>query len=419
MASELIDRSSAWLSGEGPEAAVVVGSECSLLRDLADFPFLPRCSDSEKASIEERIVGVLTSVGLLDEGRFYSLASIDCEAEAQILAERRLVTYARAEDIDLPRAGPGRLLDRPEQRELSATPVTAPQGVYVADDHSMSVMINGPEHLCVRVLVSGLQLQEAWARLNMADDTLASALDFAFDERYGYLTGDLAYAGTGFRINVILHLPALAMTNAVHSLADSAKTRRQRLQGVRPMVAVRLCPRPVATNEVASDSAPVKHLVGIVSEAIYGDLSGALCAAAEDARGDLYMLSNTVTLGVSEEELVFDLRHFAAEIVKEEQQARETLLKEGALRIEDRVARAVGLARSARLLSLSEALDMLSSIRLGVATGLVSDHRIVDINRLLLDVQNGHVRMKAGGPCDEWAVSRERANMIRARFCPN
>ncbi len=426
MVETLLDKAPLWLAGDGPEASVVVASECSLLRNLADFPFPARCSEEERRSIEERMMDVLERVDLLANGQYCPLSTsllAGNSSEERLLAERFLAERLLMERrlvafYQIQAKGPrGRMR------------FEAPAGAYVAEDQSMSIMVNGADHMCMRVLASGLQLLEVWARLNLVDDTLAGALDFAFDDRYGYFTSDLGHVGTGLKASVILHLPGLAMVNKIDEVDQLARERHQILRGLKPTIAFQiegvarglsqLWPKAGKKRSKGGSDARSSPEAKAVSEALYSDWYGVLYGAVAEAEGDLYLLSNTCTLGISEEETLFHLRHLAGDIIAREEEARQTIQQEDRLRLEDRVARALGLARKARLLEFSEALALLSSIRLGVATGLVEDYSIQHVNELLIASQGFHIRMKTGQDCDELTLGTKRADLFRTRFSPD
>lgn len=247
-----------------------------------------------------------------------------------------------------------------------------PRGVLIAEDQCASVMINGSDHIVVQVVASGLQLPEAWARLSTIDDALSNALDFAFHKRLGHLTASLGQTGTGLRAAAILHLPGLAMSSKTANLQHRLNADRHLFDGMYKL--------------------------------------------ASETLGDLYLLSNQSTLGRSEEETLFHLRHCAMEVMGEEHAARDTMLNEMPRGIQDRVGRALGVARGARLLEFGEALSLLSSIRLGVATGNAEGYALSCVNDLLFAAQPAHLEMKAGHACNELTLSMERADLFRARF---
>jgi protein arginine kinase len=219
---------------------------------------------------------------------------------------------------------------------------------------------------------SGLQLQSLWGRLSTIDDAMTGALDFAYHERFGYLTSALDSVGTGLHVAAVLHMPGLAAMNGVLEVEKSARELGHTLSGV------------------------------------FGKL------ASEPA--DLFCLANASTLGRSEEELVYHSRNLVSELLQRERAARETMFEEGRRGIEDRVGRALGVARGARLLDLEEALGVLSSLRLGAVHGLVDAISLKSLNELLLAAQPGHIQMKLGRDCDALTLSFERADLFRAQF---
>jgi len=271
-------------------------------------------------------------------------------------------------------------LDRKEARFLSERCLIVPdlaasrgpRGAFVSEDQCASVMINGTDHVVIQVMASGVQPTEVWARLSAIDDALAAALDFAFHKRLGYLTSMFSQVGTGLKAAVIAHLPGLVMTNKVAGI-------EQRL---------------------GRDRHSFECLFRVGGATV----------------GDLYVISNQATLGRSEEETMFHLKHWASQITTEERAARETMLRDLPRGIQDRVGRALGISRGARLLDFGEAMTLLSSIRLGIETGNAEGLAIQTVNELLLGSQNGHLEMKAGHSCDDLTLSMERADLFRARF---
>lgn len=252
---------------------------------------------------------------------------------------------------------------------------TGPRGVYISNDQSLSIVINSEDHLRLQCVGSGLAAQETWQQLNALDDQLITSLDFAFSERLGFLTTSVHKVGTGLVGTIILHLPALAMMSQLGRVTQLAQENRHRFNG------------------------------------LYGGRG--------EGAGDIYRLTNMSTLGQSEEEIVFHLRHLAKDIVEEERKARVRIQDEMPRRLEDRIGRAQGVARGARLLEYTEALDLLSALRLGLSLKLVSGFDLSDLNEVLLWCQNAHLETRTGQDCDELTISTERADMFRGRFSAN
>lgn len=381
-----LDRPPLWSSDVGPRAESVVVCQCALSRNLADYPFPGRCSAADKLNIEKRLVATFDSLNLLSSGVYYSLASLT-PTESRFLVERRLIA-------------PFMLFGN------------EPRGVYVAEDHSFSIMINGADHLCLRAHASGVQPHEVWARLNLMDDTLAGVLDYAFEKRLGYLTSAMSLVGTGLKASLILHLPCLRTLDRLDVAAAKARGRYFNLYGVKAgyedAARTRHSGRTAAQETARGRS--------VLHESLCADVEGSVFGHHREAVGDLFLLANEGTLGLAEEEIVFHLRHVAEEILESEDAAREELLHERPTHIEDRVGRALGIAGGARLMPFTEAMDLLSSIRLGVAAGLLHEHPVPELNEMLLRAQRAHIELTVGRECDELALTIERANLFRNRF---
>lgn len=346
MVQVLLDKPALWLSGNGPENAFAVRIRGALSRNLADFPFPSQCSDDEKKHIEDRIVGVLDNLNLLGSGQYISMYSLSL-TERRLLLEREFIseTHMRA---------------------------SGQRGVYISNDQTLSIMVNDEDHLRIQVMTPALSIEDAWARLSSLDDLLAVAVDYAFDDRLGYLTSDIGKLGTGLRLDVLLHLPAMAMGSRMMPLEQHVRDQQH------------------------------------VLEAFQGSLT--------ESAGDLFVLRNQRTLGRSEEEIVFHVKHLATDLVEQERRVREAAVGENHRVLEDRVGRALGIARGARLLEYGEALDLLSSLRLGLALGMADGYTYQHLNQLLIGAQRAHIEVRKGQACDDVTLSIERADMFRARF---
>lgn len=302
------------------------------------------------------------------------------EHEKQAVCDRILEALDSREGLSRERYYQFGDLDEMEQglfveRELADEEVVraqGPRGVVVAEDQSASIVMNGGDHLRVHVLVSGLKSEKVWSRLNDVESFLGTLLDFAFHDHYGFLTASLNRVGTGLKLTALVHLPALTMAGKILLLEQRVRERGHRLEG----------------------------LLGPVSE----------------GKGALYGVTNAATLGRSEEEMAFHLRHVAQELVAEERALRESLLTGARLTLEDQVGRAVGTAQGARLLEYEEAVTLLSSIRLGVTTGLLEGYDLRVLNELFIVTRDAHIRRKAGQDRHELAQSAERAELFRAHF---
>jgi len=389
MVSTRFGETAPWLTGGGPTGDVAVSSQCSLLRNLAGFAFPASCREEEARAIEGRALAALSREPLFEPERYFRLDELARE-EALLLAERRSLPVNVLAD-----GWRG--------------------GVHVSTDQSLTIAINGWDHLCMTAVGPGLSVEDLWKRVDALDDALAGQLDYAFDASLGYLTTSLRHVGVGLKASVLLHLPCLGSTKGLAEPALMAQERRLALHGVRPVTAVGPAAAvPLGRSGDADDAEPASGVPE--GEAVYCDLTEALYGDVTEAQGDLFVLVNQATLGISEEEILYHLRGTAAEIAEVEAAAREALATDERRLIEDRVARALALAGSMRLLGFGEAMELLTSLRLGVTTGLHREHTVQELDQLLVASQRAHLRAQLGRECDEGELSAARADLFRARF---
>ena len=256
---------------------------------------------------------------------------------------------------------------------------TAPgRAVAFGESETVSVMVNEEDHVRLQAMSAGLDLELAWQRAEILDRYLEERVEFATSETLGYLTGCPTNVGTGLRASVMLHLPALGLV-------------RQELEKV-----------------FAS-----AQRTGLAVRGMHGEGSR--------AAGDLYQISNQVTLGRSEMDLIEDLRALVPEIVQFERRMRETLLDRMRPAVEDRVAQSFGTLKTSRAMPTETALAHLSNIRLGLHTGLFDGVRLALLNELALHVQRGHLQVLMA-PGEELELldtserDKRRASYLRKRL---
>jgi protein arginine kinase len=358
-----------WFSGKGPLADIVISSRIRLARNLADHKFISRCSDEEKTEILETLKTVITSLDLGDNV-FYISVSDMTEMDRHFLVERNLISRHHA-------FGKG------------------PRGACIAQSESFTAMINEEDHLRLQVIKSGLQLTDCAKQINRIDDLIEQKVDYAFSTKLGYLTACPTNLGTGIRVSVMLHLPALKMTGHTEKFLNATRDMNLAVRG------------------------------------LFGE--------GTDSAGDFYQLSNQVSLGVSEEQIVSDFENkIIPEIVDYEIAARKHLLKDSSDSLDDRISRATAVLRSARLISSHEALHLLSQLRLGInmhqtlgastpaieqlcslkdASAPDADAEKISIrtiNRLFMLTLPAHLQLNYGKPLDPTHRDALRAQIIRS-----
>jgi protein arginine kinase len=233
-------------------------------------------------------------------------------------------------------------------------------------------MINEEDHLRIQCLSPGFQVRETWEWASKIDDLFEESVDYAFDEKLGYLTSCPTNVGTGIRASVMMHLPALVITGQINRVL-SAVTQ-----------------------------------IGLAVRGLYGEGS--------EATGNLFQVSNQITLGQSELEIIDNLHRITRQIISQEKEARKRLLSESRLRLEDRVRRSYGILRYAATIDSKETAQRLSDVRLGVSMGLLPEVNAQVLNELLVSTQPGFLQYLSGGHLSPEERDVKRAELIRRRL---
>ena len=243
------------------------------------------------------------------------------------------------------------------------------RGVAFGHDEAESLMINEEDHLRLQVMRSGLQLEEAWRQASQLDDQLEGRLSFSFSSRLGYLTACPTNVGTGLRASVMLHLPALVITRQIEKVFQAISRMRLAVRG------------------------------------LYGE--------GTQATGDFYQISNQVTLGKTEEEILETLSLTIPRIIEYEHKARDTLTRESDVFLADRIWRAVGMLQHARQMSSEEGLSLLSAVRMGINVGRIHGLDMQTVNKLFVGTQPGHLQMMCGSELSQESRDVARADYVR------
>jgi len=246
------------------------------------------------------------------------------------------------------------------------------RAVAVGDQEILSVMVLEEDHLRLQILKSGFQPEATWRIATNVDDLLEKQLEYAFSPQLGYLTSCPTNVGTGLRASVMLHLPALVLTRHITK-----------------------CFQAMAK-------------IGLNVRGLYGE--------GTEASGDFYQISNQSSLGKSEEAIVRDLAAVVPEVLKYERNARKTLMSRDRGRIEDRVWRAYGMLKHARILSSEEAMTLLSALRLGVNTGMLAKTDAETVNELFIFSQPAHLQTRVGRELSPQERDVMRADFFRQRL---
>ena len=340
---ELARSSGEWLRGSGPESDIVISSRIRLARNLADYPFISRATEADRSEIERSLRERITQAPGAAELLYVDVNKLE-GLDRQFLVERQLISREHAD-------------------------AEGARGVAIDPQERVSLMINEEDHLRIQVMNSGLSLTAAWEQISAIDDLIESRVTFAFNDRLGYLTACPTNVGTGMRVSVMLHLPALVITRQVEKLFRSLQK------------------------------------ISLAVRGLYGEGSQAM--------GDFYQISNQITLGRTEEDLVKQVGDVVPTIIEYERKAREFLVRESQETLHDRVSRAFGILRTAQTISSEETMHLLSSVRMGVNLGLIPDLEIPLLNKLFIYTQPAHLQKLTGSELDTADRNIERARYLR------
>lgn len=323
--------------------SVVISTRVRLARNLKDYPFPSRLSQQGAQKVIEKVKNAIenSNSSIASDFSFIKLDNLT-PAQGASLVERHLVSPEFISD-------------------------TVGRALLLSRDNSISIMINEEDHIRLQVITDGLSLEQAYDTADRLDTLLDENLDFAFDEKLGYLTQCPTNLGTGMRASVMLHLPALEKSRAIGRIAGNLSK------------------------------------LGLTIRGAHGE--------GTEPKGAMYQLSNQVTLGISERAAVENLKNITEQLVAQEKQARERMCK--SIDIQDTVSRSLGLLKSAIVMTHDEALKLLSNVRFGILSGQLTDVEIKTVDRLMTDVEPATLIVNSKKTLSAQERDIERAKLLR------
>ncbi|MBP3938860.1 MAG: protein arginine kinase [Clostridia bacterium] len=326
-----------WYIENGEQGDIVISTRVRLARNLEDYPFPCRLTVKGKEAVCEEIKKAVLSDD--NWGFGYTYMKDFTRAQSVSLAERHLISPEFASD----RAG---------------------RALLLTDDEAVSIMLCEEDHIRLQVMMAGLALKEAYSVADKIDNIISSKLNYAYDDRIGYLTQCPTNLGTAMRASVMLHLPALTRCGQIGKLASTVSK------------------------------------LGLVIRGAYGEGSS--------PKGDIYQLSNQITLGISEEAALNNLQSITLQLVAQERAAAEKLIENPIE--EDRIFRAWGILKNARVLSGDEFMELSSLLRMGISNNSI-DFDIAKLNELTTRVQPATINAAEGKE-----LSSQQRDILRAKW---
>ena len=320
----------------------MLSSRARLARNVASFRYPARLAHAEQIALQEALLQEVTALPAPDLFSGYALDSME-EWHRHALVERGVVSRGYVADT-------GRAL------ALGAS-------------NGVGVTFNDRDHLRLSAIGSGLALQDNFAAVSRVEASLEATVSYAASLEWGYLTSSPRDTGTGLRVSVGLHVPALVMTGGVDSVLRIAARFGLRVSRFLP-----------------------------------------------GGPDDIVLLSNKVALGILEGDITIGLEEATGRIVRRERRRRQSLLVRRRLRVEDRIWRAHGLLTTCRRIGQTESLELLSWVRLGATIGILEEGLSVTATRLFFETQRAHLlgTWQTGGSEGHGRLDVVRATHIRA-----
>lgn len=332
-----------WIDGIGPHNDIILSSRVRLARNLNNTPF-PGILDRESGTaIIRKIYNDETKNDTFSGYKYYSMQDSSL-TDRYVLVERHLISPNLA-----------------AQGSIGAA--------LISQDETISIMLNEEDHIRIQTVLPGLQIKEAWKISSDMDDKIESKVDYAFDERLGYLTSCPTNVGTGMRASVMVHLPGLNLSNNINKILHAVTQ------------------------------------FGLTIRGIYGE--------GTEFVGNIFQISNQITLGRTEEETVDSLTGITKQIIDKEKDARAMLFENNRMVIEDKVWRAWGILTNARTISGQETMKLLSDIRLGIDMGILKNIPSDILNKIMVSTNNASLQKQAGIELNTMERDTIRAEEIR------
>ena len=344
--SNVMSTGGEWLRGEGPHHQIVISSRVRLARNLRDRAFPGWGKKPARIEVLELIRPRVEELPEMQDS-FSELLQDLSSLEKQVLVERHLIS-----------------------REHAAKGVGS--AVVMNRRQTLSIMINEEDHLRIQSIRSGLQLKQAFKLVDKVDSALEGKLDFAYDNKLGYLTACPTNVGTGMRASAMLHLPGLVLSELINQVIQAVSK------------------------------------IGLAVRGLYGE--------GTEAMGNLFQISNQTTLGEKEDEIIARLSKVIETIIDKEHDARQVLIQKKSNTLWDQIGRAYGVLTYAHAMTSKEALNLLSIIKLGVDLGAFPEDRRLPIDELFIDTQPAHLQKSSQQKLNAEERDHLRAQIIRERL---
>lgn len=328
------------------ESEIAVSSRIRVGRNLSDMPFEAKM----KTRDSERLVKLQHSILTTKFKGTFTLLKDLSPLEKESLLECHLISPALVK------------LDRPG-------------GLFISDEGNVCVMVNEEDHIRIQGLSYGLNFTSLVTEVFRFEEGIGEDVEYAFHDRYGFVTSCPTNLGTGLRASVLLHLPGLVFSNEIEKVLKGA------IQ------------------------------IGMAVRGIYGEGS--------EVKGSLFQISNQHTLGMSEADAIQTIVKLTHMIMDIEKKARDVIFQKARYEFEDKIFRSLAVLRAARILSTDEVLNLLSAVRFGIGARIIKDITLDVVNEIMLVSRPANIQLFFGEILEEQERDVKRAEYIRNRLSKN
>jgi protein arginine kinase len=335
-----------WFSGAGPDVDVVISTRIRLARNCARYRFPSKASLFERRQVFEEVTAAFKQSPQYNDFNHFNCTQLN-KIEQQYLVEERLIS---AELVD----------------------VEGDRGVICDTSRHICIMVNEEDHIRMQAMDSGCCPLDLWNMLDGIDDALGMQLDFAFDNRRGFLTGCPTNSGTGLRVSFLMHLPACILTKNIDQVLLAASQ------------------------------------MGVATRGFFGEHSNVV--------GSFFQLSNAATMGAAETEFLENTKRVVLKTVEAERKARERILADAQQELTDKIQRSYGILTHAIMLDVDEYLNLSSAIRLGIECNLFHETTVPQLNRLTLRILPAHLQTYFKKSMSDDELRIVRAETVKAFF---
>ena len=330
-----------WYLQNGKDSDIVISTRVRLARNIKEINFVNKASKQDLASVLNKFENITPNIGY--GLKFIRLKDID-DLTKLSLVEKHLISPDFAMD----------------NTDIGA--------ILINEEENICIMINEEDHLRIQVFAPGLDLEHSYDLANEIDIAIEGLINYAFNEKYGFLTACPTNVGTGIRVSVMVHLPALTATHNINKVLDVVNNFGMNIRGV------------------------------------YGEGS--------DTQGDLYQISNKQSLGISEQEILKNIKTITEKIIEQERMARKYMTK-NSIEFEDKIYRAYGIFSNCRKISSEECKKLLSYVKMGTDLGILKELDDSKIARLNLYTKSANLQKYLGKTLSHKEREIARAELIK------